>query len=285
MPCSHTGEALGEALNDTATRWNTKRQHGVNYVVTAIASNITLAVKLSGLQPHVGCFAHTINLATKRGLEVPKVNQLVGRVRRVVSYFHRSPKASHVLKEKLALLKIEGPKKLIIDVSTRWNSTYDMQRFALLEPDVMATLMTKEVRKDIKDVYTLSEEDVNNIERAIETLKPLKTITTVLCDATNPTVSLILPLKNTILKVTSPDPDDCVLIRDVKKAIYSDLLPRYEDPELGIFLFLATAIDPRFHSLSFISGEERTRMFAELAVNVEKVRKAVHTHLLQVFIP
>ena len=53
--------------------------------------------------------------------------------------------------------------------------------------------MTKEVRKDIKDVYTLSE-DVNNVEKAIETLQPLKTIATVLCDATNPTVSLILPL-------------------------------------------------------------------------------------------
>ena len=112
-----------------------------------------------------------------------------------MSYFHRSPKASDVLKEKLALSKIEGPKKLIIDVSTRWNSTYDMvQRFALLEPAVMATLMTKELRKDIKDVYTLSEEDVNNVEKAIETLQPLKTIATVLCDATNPTVSLILPL-------------------------------------------------------------------------------------------
>ncbi|XP_068721795.1 E3 SUMO-protein ligase ZBED1-like [Montipora capricornis] len=205
LPCSHTGEALREALNDTATRWNTKRQH-----------------------------------------EVPKLNQLVGRVRRVVSYFHQRPKPSHVLKEKLALLKIEGTKKLIIDVSTRWNSTYDMlQRFALLKPAVMATLMTKEVRKDIKDVYILSED-------------------------------------NTILKVTSPEPDDCVLVRDVKKAIHSDFLPRYEDPELRIFLFLATAIDPRFHSLPFISWEERTRVFAELAVNVEKVRKAVYTHLLQV---
>ena len=286
LPCSHTGEALGEALDDTATRWNTKRQHGVNCVVTDNASNITLGVKLSGLQPHIGCFAHTINLATKPGLGVHKLDQLVGRVRRVVSYFHRSPQASHVLKEELALLKIEGPKKLVIDVSTRWNSTYDMlQRFALLEPAVMATLMTKEVRKDIKDVYTLSEEDVNNLEKAIETLQPLKTITTVLCDATNPTVSLILPLKNTILKATSPDPDNCVLIQDVKKAIHSDLLPRYEDPELRIFLLMATAIDPRFHSLPFISAEERIRVFAELAVNVENLRKAVDTHLLQVFIP
>lgn len=58
----------------------------------------------------------------------------------------------------------------------------------------------------------LSEEDVSNVEKAIGTLKPMKTITMLLWDAKTPTVPLILPLKNSILKDTSSNPDGCPFV-------------------------------------------------------------------------
>ena len=124
VPEAHTGATLGEKLLQTATTWKTLRQHGINAVTTDNASNMTVAVQVSGLSPHIGCFAHTINLAAKRGTDVRALSRLLGRVRKIVAYFHRSNVATEILKQKLTLLELSsanGPQKLIIDVTTRWN--------------------------------------------------------------------------------------------------------------------------------------------------------------------
>lgn len=69
-------------------------------------------------------------------------------MRRTVSHFHQSPKATAVLKDKIVLLNIEGPEKLIMDVSMRWNSIFNMlERYALIQPGIMAALMSKKLER------------------------------------------------------------------------------------------------------------------------------------------
>lgn len=282
IPESHTGENLGSALANTAAHWNTIREHNINCVVTDNAINMKVAVQVSELGPHLGCFAHTVNLASKRALSVGCVDRLLGRVRRIVAYFHRSPKATHILQEKLKLLSITGATKLIMDVSTRWNS-YDMlERFLVFELAVMEALMSKDVRKDLKAIVTLSEDDITNIEKVVSTLKPLKTVTTILRDSTSPTVSLILPLKNTITRAMTPQADDSVLITSVKQAILKDLQPRYEEESVKDFLLQATALDHRFLALPFISEEERHHVFLDIVMNTDLFSTAVESHCQQV---
>ncbi len=53
----------------------------------------------AGLSPHIKCFAHTLNLASQAGLNVSRVSRLLGRVRKVVAFFHRSVTATAVLTE------------------------------------------------------------------------------------------------------------------------------------------------------------------------------------------
>ena len=67
---THNGENLGCALKATAEEWKTINKHGLNSVTTDNASVMSVAVRQSGLGPHIGCFAHILNLATKSGLEV-----------------------------------------------------------------------------------------------------------------------------------------------------------------------------------------------------------------------
>ena len=112
-------------------------------LTTDNARNILNAGKLAGFEPHIGCVAHTINLGTQRGLQVKQLETLLGRIRRVVTYFHKSSTATTILKSKQAILEIPQH-KLIMDVSTRWNSTYDMLNcFLEQQPVIIATLMMK----------------------------------------------------------------------------------------------------------------------------------------------
>lgn len=115
-------------------------------MTTDNASNICNAVREAELSPHIRCFAHTLNLATKRGLKVPQMDRLLGRVNRIVGFFHRSDTANTSLKAKQALLEL--PKhKLLQDCKTRWNSSYDMlSRYVEQQAAVQAVFLNKDIK-------------------------------------------------------------------------------------------------------------------------------------------
>ena len=70
-------------------------------------------------------FTHTLNLATQKAIKCQQVDRVAARIRRIVPFFHKSSTATAIMESKQHLLEL--PKhKLIQDVSTRWNSTYDM---------------------------------------------------------------------------------------------------------------------------------------------------------------
>ena len=94
-------------------------------LVSDNASNMTVAAEEFGSSLHVGCLAHTLNLACGKALKITSVSHLLARMRRVVAYFHRSTVANAILKDKQKLLQLPEH-KLLIDVATRWNSALDM---------------------------------------------------------------------------------------------------------------------------------------------------------------
>lgn len=69
-------------------------------IVTDNARNMLVAGAEAQFSPHITCFAHTLNLASQKGLRVDSASRLLGKVRKIVGYFHRSPNACHVLEEK-----------------------------------------------------------------------------------------------------------------------------------------------------------------------------------------
>lgn len=112
-------------------------------VTTDNARNIVKAVSEAGLGPQIGCFTHTINLASQIGTAFNQVSRLLGRVRKLVSFFHHSTTAAHILQTKQEML---GTKKhkLIHDVPTRRNSSYNMlERYLEQQAPVYSALTEK----------------------------------------------------------------------------------------------------------------------------------------------
>ncbi|XP_034023290.1 zinc finger BED domain-containing protein 1-like [Thalassophryne amazonica] len=265
---SHTSDNLAEVLKEAVLEWKLDKQNTTIPVTTDNAKNIVNASNAAGLSQHIGFFAHTENLASQKGLGVNQISRLLSKVRRVVTFFHKSTTAAVVLKAKQEMLQLP-PHKLIQDVTTRWNSSYDMlKRYLEQQAAVYSALTEKDVKKNAKDLITLSDQDVTVLEDVVEVLKPMKTITTLLSSEQQPTVSMILPLKHSILTTMKHTGTDSQIVKDVKSAIATNIEGRYSDLSLQQFLNESTALDPRFKSLPHLDDPSRKEIFNSLAEKI-----------------
>ncbi|GJT80232.1 zinc finger BED domain-containing protein RICESLEEPER 2-like protein [Tanacetum coccineum] len=83
---------------------------------------------LEGKWLHVRCTAHVMNLIVQDGLS--HIGKSVDCVRAAVKYVRQSPQRLTKFKEYAEIEKCPSKKGLILDVQTRWNSTYLMLEIA-----------------------------------------------------------------------------------------------------------------------------------------------------------
>ncbi|XP_037829561.1 E3 SUMO-protein ligase ZBED1-like [Kryptolebias marmoratus] len=267
MPKSHTGQNLAEHLRKALTEWGITEKDPV--IVTDNASNMSIAAAEAAFSLHVKCYAHTLNLAAQRALKVTAVARLLGKVRRIVSFFRRSTTGSHILKEKQMLLRLPQH-KLVTDVVTRWNSAHDMlERFLEQQPAICAALLSSEVRKSEKDLCTLSKSDVTTAEEVVSALKPTKEATQYMSKEKIPSLSVIAPLQDTLLNGLKLIEGESSVIKDMKAAITEDLEKRYIN--LKATLYASSAMDPRFKSLPFLTDNKRQEVYNGLAAEAARL--------------
>ena len=85
-------------------------------------------------------------------------------------------------------------------------------------------------KKNIRDIVTLSDDDVKVAVEVLQMLKPLKMDATLSSTESAPSASMVLPLKTKILQSMAPSEEDGTISREEKAAIKADLNPRYTDP-------------------------------------------------------
>lgn len=94
MTGSHTSERIADELRVTQQRWSLLQP----IATTDNAANGQKAYQIL-VQDRYGCHGHRINLVVKKLLDIPEVRRIVGKVRKLVIFFHQSTSISDLLRK------------------------------------------------------------------------------------------------------------------------------------------------------------------------------------------
>ncbi|WOL20604.1 zinc finger BED domain-containing protein RICESLEEPER 2-like [Canna indica] len=136
---SHKGDAMASELEKVLKEWGIERVFSISgdnassnqKMIDTLRKVFIVTGKIvaSGKYMHVRCIAHIFNLVVQEGLNDVKTS--VTKIRNAVKYVRSSPARLKKFTECVDSEGMEWSKSLVLDVSTRWNSTYLMLRIAL----------------------------------------------------------------------------------------------------------------------------------------------------------
>ena len=236
---SHTAENIGATLVDITNRWSITEK--VICVITDNANNIVAAVQHNRWS-HLPCFAHTLNLIVSNSLqEVPEVRLLLQRCKNIVSYFHKSCKATDKLTAIQSRLNIDNH-KLIQEVETHWNSSFYMLQRILEEEEAVRTTLCLLSRNDL----AISGEEVEIIKGIVEMLAPFEAVTREISADQYISGSKIIPLSRALQRLI------CSSVKPEVEKLADMLLCKMNRKFLNnMLLALPTLLDPRFKKIAF----------------------------------
>ncbi|XP_017477134.1 PREDICTED: zinc finger BED domain-containing protein 1-like [Rhagoletis zephyria] len=246
---NHNAQNIANTVSDVLKKWNIFNK--VICIVTDNAKSMLNACDILKIA-HLPCVAHTLNLAVHDALmlkaEDGYLKPIITKCKNIVHFFKCSSIATEKLKE---AQNTPTPLKLIQDMPTRWNSTYNMLERLLTLHDAAAIVLLAIG----KAPPPLSADEKNCVREIENLLRPFNEATKTCC-GNNVTLSLIIPIVyglyqrmyeikcqiETIEAITLCEN----LIEGLRKRMF-----QYETrtaPRLGSLL------DPRFKREGFISS-------------------------------
>ena len=202
LPVSHNAANLATALEGVLEEWGLSHKN-LSCVTTDNAANIKNAICDFLVWPHLGCFGHTLNLAVKAGLKIGQVKDAIACCSRLVTYFHKSTRASCVLGEKQQALGLPSH-VLIQEVETRWNSTLDMIERVLEQQSAVCATLIDQKRLDLMP----QDSEFKVLEEIAKVIKPFRRITSQASGEEYITVSALKPLFHYLVNKLKEDPSD-----------------------------------------------------------------------------
>ena len=214
--------------------------------------------------PQVSCTGHNLNLAVSAALKANQASKIIAKGRKVVTYFHSSPTASSILREKqIALLPETSQHKLLQDCPTRWNSTLDMLARLLEQcPAVHAAIMDPSLKKMEMAKFLFSYEDQENVEAMIALLQPFKDATVNLSREDGPSLPAVYPTLKKLQGVMEIKDGDSELIKKMKMDAQQNLNKRYTDTQ--DILLISSFLHPRTKGLPFVDTETRQNIMSQM---------------------
>jgi len=246
----HTADNISEKLKTIVRDWNIA--HKVTAIVSDNASNVRSGIEKTNYR-QVSYFAHNLNLAVQNGLKV--ISPITQKVKSIVEHFKRSHHALaklHATQEQMNLPKL----KLIQDVVTRWNSTYDMlQWFVKVKDAINSTLAVLQA-----NVELLTSEEWIIVEKASVVLEIFYEVTKEISGDQYVTLSVVLIFTGVMLESMTNYEHDISLpieIHNMVITLKQQIISRLKSFEDNYLVTQAALLDPRYKKLAFSNVSEQ----------------------------
>lgn len=192
----HTGDTIATKLEDCMSEWGIEKILTIT-VDNASANDVAMreirrrllgygnpnSLLNDGNNMQMRCVAHILNLLVNDGLKT--MQDSIENIREAVRFVRKSDKRKELLKKHAERVKIESKGFVILDLPTRWNSTFLMLTSALKFQKAFDR-MGEEDRK-IKCLMP-SREDWKNAETFATFLQPFYEVTLRVCCSNTPTI-------------------------------------------------------------------------------------------------
>jgi hypothetical protein len=278
LPPPHTGHAISQTLLKCFRDWGI--ENNVCSVTVNNATNNDLAIKnlrevfnkrkllpVDGKLFPVRCCAHVTNLMVQYGLS--EIKLIVDCVKNGIKYLVASE--SRLLKfiEHATNLQL-SKKKLFLDVSTCWNSTYMMLATVLEFREVFPMYNYN----DTLFTWVPSHEDCVKVEYVCEFLEVFNRVTNIVYGSDYPTVNLFLPevwrMKDVIDKKSFHE-NECIRAMAQKMKIKFD---KYWG-ECNLLMSVGAILDPRCKMMLIKFCFPIIYEGEEIDANIELVEKSM----------
>lgn len=275
----HTGQNIATWIEETVENFEISPQK-IIAIVHDNGSNVVLAARILE-EKHgwtsIRCAGHTLQLVVNNALKQPQISKAVGAARCLVEHFKKSELASTALKNKQN--QMGAPEhKLVQDVSTRWNSTYYMVS-RLLEQrwPITATLSDPSITQRAKQSLDLKPDQWIILEELSVALQPFECATVFLSGESYVTVSALPPIVRGLLKSTQTV-FDSTSVKAFQIAAEQEITTRWSadvtvKDEFPSKHLLATALDPRFRRLKFLTAEEKFAVHAKVQYLAQNLKE------------
>nr|XP_018912039.1 PREDICTED: zinc finger BED domain-containing protein 1 [Bemisia tabaci] len=272
LTSNHTSDYLYNVLKGILDNWKINKSQ-VSGMTTDGDSKICRAVTdLLGVRKHIWCFDHQEDLVVRAAIQaIPEIIELVEKVKSGVTFVRQNVNASDKLRDLQLLSGVPEAElvKLIQDVITRWNSTFDMlERVDSICHHVNAVLIEF---NQLPKVIGPDEQAI--IKETIILLRPFKEATTENSGEKYASGSLVIPTiwsLNAHLQATKPK---LAPVMALKAKLIEEMDSRFKDVEHVRPLAISTILDPRFKRMHFESAIAISNALSVISNELKKIEE------------
>ncbi|XP_023805548.1 zinc finger BED domain-containing protein 4-like [Oryzias latipes] len=259
FPQKHTAENIATVKRSLMEEWGIAGK--VRCLVTDAAANMAACARMLQIR-HTICIAHSLNLIVRKSCDqIPAITEIRNKTRHIVTYFRSSVTAKEKLTQIQQQLGTQGH-KLINEVPTQWNSTYQMfERMTEQKEAVWVSLASLK-----PDITPLTPEECQIIEEMLRVLAPFDQATRELSEEKRVSGSKVIPMMR-MLHIELQRQATTVT-KTAAQQLAENLRKRLTDAICGMeslsVMTLATLLDPRFKKNGFVSQQKASEAVKRL---------------------